>query len=447
MPQGLVNATATFMRLMNLVLSGLQFEQCVCYLDDILIFADSLDSHFVRLEEVLKRLLQAGLKIRPDKCELLQRKVRFLGYVVQESGISVDPSKTDVVKNWPVPRNVSEVSSFTGFCNYYSRLLPQYTKTIQPLYDLTKKNASFVWSDDCQQAFDKLKCMLTESPIVGFPKGSGEFILDTDACDRSIGAVVSQMQDGVEVVICYGSRTLSKPEINYTTTRKELLAIIFFMSYFKQYLLGKKFLVRTDHSALSYLQRAPNLMGQQARWQEKLGDFSFDIIHRSGAKHGNADGCSRIPCSEGSVTGPQVDDLCAHVLDLDEKEPEESELFIQGWDWGTLQRTDPDLGDVYAAFQLNPTERPNKKLILGWSDDGKILSTFWSSLCMRNGVLYRDHSLSNGKILCQVVVPKSLRNEVCRLAHCGITGGHLGEDRTREQLKRRCYFPGWSPNF
>ena len=127
---------------------------------------------------------------------------------------------------------MSEVRSFTGFCQYYSRLLPFYAKTAQPLYDLTKKNASFVWSDDCQQAFDKLKGLLTEAPIVGVPRGSGEFILDTDACDRSIGAVVSQMQDGVETVICYGSRTLSKPEINYTTTRRELLAVTYFMTYF-----------------------------------------------------------------------------------------------------------------------------------------------------------------------------------------------------------------------
>ena len=442
MPQGLINATATFMRLMNLVLSGLQFEQCVCYLDDILIFSDSLESHFERLEEVLKRLLRAGLKIHPDKCELLQQKVKFLGYVIQKSGISVDPSKTDVVKNWPAPKNVSEVRSFTGFCNYYSRLLPQYAKTAQPLYDLTKKNASFVWSDECQRAFDKLKCMLTEAPIVGVPRGSGEFILDTDACDRSIGAVVSQMQDGVETVICYGSRTLSKPEINYTTTRKELLAVVFFMSYFKQYLLGRKFLVRTDHSALSYLQRAPNLMGQQARWQEKLGNFSFDIVYRSGVRHGNADGCSRIPCSEGRSCCPQVDDLCAHIFGDDGGGSDDSELYIQGWDWETLQKTDPDLGEVYAAFQLNSLERPSKKVTLGWSDDGKVLSTFWSSLCMRNCVLYRDHSLPNGQILHQILIPKSLRNEVCRLAHCGRTGGHLGEDRTREQLKRRCYFPG-----
>ena len=105
---------------------------------------------------------------------------------------------------------------------------------------------------------------------------------------------------------------------------------------------------------------------------------------------------------------------------------------------------DPDLGEIYAAFQLNPTERPSKKVTLGWSEDGKILSTFWSSLCMKNGVLYRDHSLSNGQVLHQIIVPKSLRNDVCRLALCGITWGHLGEDKTREQLKRRCYFPGWS---
>ena len=105
--------------------------------------------------------------------------------------------------------------------------------------------------------------------------------------------------------------------------------------------------------------------------------------------------------------------------------------LFRGGDWENLQKTDPDLGEVYAAFQRTPNERPNKKMILGWSDDGKILSTFWSSLCIRNGVLHREHSLPKGRILHQVIVPKSLRNEVCRLAHCGITGGHLGEDRTR----------------
>ena len=444
MAQGLLNATATFMRLMNLVLSGLQFEQVVCYLDDILVFADSLETHFSRLEEVLKRLQQAGLKIRPDKCELLQRKVRFLGYVVQGSGISVDPAKTEVVKNWPAPRNVSEVRSFTGFCQYYSRMLFQYARTAQPLYDLTRKNVPFVWSVECQQAFDKLKSMLIEAPIVGFPRESGEFILDTDACDKSIGAVLSQMQDGIEVVICYGSKVLSRAETNYTVTRRELLAIVFFMERFRQYLLGAKFLVRTDHSALSYLQRAPNLMGQQARWQEKLSCFTFDIVHRSGAKHGNADGVSRIPCSENDVSDSHSSDLCAHIHDLGGDESGCSELFIQGWDWASLQKSDPDLEEVYEAFKLSPDERPCKNVILGWSEEGKILSTFWSSLCLKNDVLYRDHPQPDGRILHQVIVPKSLRTDVCRLAHCGITGGHLGEDRTREQLKRRCYFPGWS---
>ena len=146
-------------------------------------------------------------------------------------------------------------------------------------------------------------------------------------------------------------------------------------------------MVRTDHSALSYLQRAPNLMGQQARCQEKLGNFSFDIVYRKGTQHGNADGCSRIPCSDDRERDHQGVDLCAHIFDNDGVEPEDSELYIQGWDWETLQRMDPDLGEVYTAFQLNPTERPSKKVTLGWSEDGKILSTFWSSLCMENGIL------------------------------------------------------------
>ena len=255
MPFGLCNAPATFQRLMDSVLAGLQWSACLVYIDDIIIMGKSFDDHMRNLQTVFERLRQAGLKLHPGKCQFLQQKVYFLGHVVSADGLLPDPNKTSKVKDWPTPGTVQEVQQFLGLANYYRRFIHNFAVIAKPLHHLTEKHTKFQWNHDCQNAFTALKTCLTSAPILALPDWSRPFVLDTDASDAGIGAVLSQIhQDGREYVIAYASRTLNRAERNYCATRKELLAVVTFMKHFRQYLVGHNFTVRTDHAALTWLQ-------------------------------------------------------------------------------------------------------------------------------------------------------------------------------------------------
>jgi len=244
MPFGLCNAGSTFQRLMDVVMSGLHLDVCLVYLDDIILFSRTVEEHLERLVRVLGRLRTAGLKLKPEKCSLIQRSVSFLGHVVSGDGIATDPQKVKIVTDWPVPNSVKEVRSFLALAGYYRRFVKGYANIAAPLHALTKKNQSFVWNEKTQKAFESLKEALTTPPILAMSEDNGEFVLDTDASDQTIGAVLSQVQDGTEKVIAYASRSLDKREINYCITRKELLSIVYSLKYFKQYLMGRRFKIR-----------------------------------------------------------------------------------------------------------------------------------------------------------------------------------------------------------
>jgi len=263
-PFGLCNAGSTFQRVMDLALNGLNFNMCLVYLDDIIVFSATVEEHMVRLRKIFDRLRAANLKLKSSKCSLMRAEVQFLGHVVSGEGVATDPAKIEVVRDWPAPTEVKEVRSFLGLASYYRRFVPTFAEIAAPLQSLTQKNKTFNWSPECDRAFVRLKYALMSSPILAMPNDTEPFLLDTDACDVSIGAVLSQVQGGVERVIAYASRSLSKSERNYCVTRKELLAIVCFTKTFSQYLLGRQFVVRTDHSALQWLRTTPEPIGQQA---------------------------------------------------------------------------------------------------------------------------------------------------------------------------------------
>jgi hypothetical protein len=296
MPFGLCNAGATFQRLMDVIMSGLTFEVCLIYLDDVIVFSSTLEEHFVRLKLVLERLQQAGLKLKPSKCSLLQRSVEFLGHVVSEGNVGVNPAKIRDVEEWPTPVSLKEVRGFVGLCSYYRRFVKDFGKIAAPLTSLSEKGRKFVWTEECQQAFKTLKGLLTSAPLLAMPNDTDTFILDTDASQYAIGAVLSQIQSDGERPVAYASRKLSRAEVNYCVTRKELLAVVYFLKYFHHYLMGRRFRVRTDHAALQWLRRIPEPVGQQARWIGYMEEFDFEILHRAGSRHGNADSMSRRPC-------------------------------------------------------------------------------------------------------------------------------------------------------
>ncbi|KAM6975889.1 retrovirus-related Pol polyprotein from transposon 412 [Tautogolabrus adspersus] len=312
MPFGLCNAPATFQRLMDRVLVGLQWETCLVYLDDIVVLGRDSTQMLERLGQVFNRLRGANLKLKPSKCCLFREQVAYLGHIVSANGVTTDPKKIQQVQDWPTPRNVSEVRQFVGLASYYRRFVADFATIAKPLHELTKKYARFHWTEECQEAFTELKGRLTAAPILGYPLDKGELLFDTDASDCGIGAVLSQVQGDEERVLAYGSRRLSSTEQNYCTTRRELLAVVEFASHFRQYLLGRPFTVRTDHSSLRWLTRLKEPEGQLARWLEKLAEYDFRVIHRPGKNHQNADALSRKPCRETcpcTVTDPSLSNL------------------------------------------------------------------------------------------------------------------------------------------
>ena len=300
MPMGLCNGPSTFERAMELILSGLQWRTLLVYLDDIIIFATSAQEMMLRMDEVFSRLSQAGLKLKADKCHLFQEQVRFLGHTVSKNGIGPDPEKVQAIHEWPRPRNVTDVRAFLGLCSYYRRYIRGFSEKARPLFKLLEAGEVFQWTSECESAFQNLKGVLSGNEVLAYPRDEGLYILDTDASNVGIGATISQMQwcdltqRLEERPIAYASKTLTKSQRRYCVTRRELMAVVTFMQQFRHYLLGRKFLVRTDHSALRWVMSFKEPQDQMARWMEILSQFDFEIEHRPGKKHGNADALSRV---------------------------------------------------------------------------------------------------------------------------------------------------------
>jgi hypothetical protein len=298
MPFGLCNAPSTFERLMENLMTGLQWESLLVYLDDVIVIGKTIEEELCRLKEVFRRLRKANLKLKPKKCVLFQKRVLYLGHVVTRDGIATDPEKIRVIQEWPPPTCLKDVRAFLGLASYYRRYVKDFSDIARPLNDLTRKNVVFNWTDKCEEAFHDLKQRLMTSPILAYPEHSGKFILDTDASAYGIGAVLSQEQNGKERAIAYASRTLTRAQRNYCVTRRELLAVVFFVRYFRPYLYGRHFTIRTDHGSLRWLINFRNPEGQVARWLQILGEYDYEIIHRPGKSHQNADSLSRRPCSQ-----------------------------------------------------------------------------------------------------------------------------------------------------
>ncbi len=225
-PFGLCNAPGTFQRLMNELFKEELYQTVLIFLDDVLSYSKTEEEHLAQLKYVFEMLRQANLKLKPKKCRFFQTQVSYLGHIISESGAAPDPGKVAAVQDWPQPKTVTDVRSFIGFCSYYRRFVKDFAQHARPLHELTKKNARFDWNEECQRAFERLKLELMTAPVLKFPDFNSPFIVDTDASNTSLGAVLSNVIDGVEQPLVYASRVLSKTESNYSTTKREALAVV-----------------------------------------------------------------------------------------------------------------------------------------------------------------------------------------------------------------------------
>ena len=293
MPFGLANAPATFGRMMAQILGDITYTKCLVYLDDVIVFGATWPEILQNLRDVFVRLEKAGLRLKPTKCFLFRERVQYLGHIVSSKGVSPDPNKVAAVLDWHVPSTLKELRAFLGLAGYYRRFVEDFSRLADPLYELTKKGQPFTWSPRQQASFEQLKKALTSPPVLSYPTREGLFVLDTDASNVSIGAVLSQVQGGEERVIAYASKRLSDVERRYCTTKRELFAVIYAVRWFRSYLIGRHFVIRTDHSALRWLKSYREGDDTMTRWNYMLDEYDFDIIHRKGAKHCNADALSR----------------------------------------------------------------------------------------------------------------------------------------------------------
>lgn len=296
MPFGLCNATATFQRMMEMVLGELVFHGVLVYVDDIIVYGTDLDQCKERTKEVLRRLSTAKLTIAPKKCKFFATSVKVLGHLVDCKGIHTDPEKIEAVREWKTPLNKKELRGFLGLCSYYRKFVKDHAKIVAPLNTLTGENTKWEWHEEHEAAFRAMKSLLCSPNVIRPFDPAKPILLDIDASNSAVGAVLAQESEEGEHPVAFFSKCLSKAEQNYCTTRKELLGLIMSLEHFKHYVQSSPTHVRTDHSALLWLKSFKDPCPLLARWMERLANFNFTIAHRPGSKHHNADALSRRPC-------------------------------------------------------------------------------------------------------------------------------------------------------
>ncbi|WVZ85090.1 hypothetical protein U9M48_032047 [Paspalum notatum var. saurae] len=286
---GLTNAPAFFMYMMNSVFMNELDKFVVVFIDDILIYSKSEKEHEEHLKIVLTRLREHKLYVKFSKCAFWLKEVSFLGHILSEKGVAVDPSKVKDVLNWKQPETVTEIRSFLGLAGYYRRFIKDFSKTAKPMTSLTKKNAKYLWSSNCEEAFQTLKKLLTSAPVLAQPDVTKPFDVYCDASGNGLGCVL--MQEGR--VIAYASRQLRKHEANYPTHDLELAAVVHALKIWRHYLLGNTCHIYTDHKSLKYILTQPELNMRQRRWLELIKDYDLEIHYHPGKANVVADALSR----------------------------------------------------------------------------------------------------------------------------------------------------------
>jgi hypothetical protein len=292
MPFGLKNATSTFARTMSEIFKDLGNSFLKIFVDDLNVHSVEWQAHLQHLEAVLSTLREVNLKLNPNKCCFAAASVVFLGHVVSKGGTRPDPGKIDAVREFPAPITVVSVRSFLGLTGYYRRFIRGYARLAGPLFELTRKDVDFIWSEDCQKAFDAMKRALIGAPILLRSNFKEPFFLDVDWLTKGVGAILPQKEGRLEKVIAYASKALIVAQKKFHPMEGECYTLSWGILHFKQYLHRTHFTLRTDHKPLEWLVTVSDANGRRGKWIDLLQDYSFKIVHRPGARHANVDALS-----------------------------------------------------------------------------------------------------------------------------------------------------------
>jgi hypothetical protein len=294
MPFGLCFAPATFQRCMMSIFSNMVDKFIEVFMDDFSIFGSNFDECHHHLKSVLKRCEECNLVLNREKCHFMVQQDIVLGHSISNKGIEVDKARIDIISKLPPPMTTKGVRSFLGHAGFYRRFIKDFSKISRPLCALLAKNTKFEWSNECMEAFNTLKKLLTSAPIIMAPDWSLPFELMCDASDFALGAILGQRINKVPRAIYYTSRTLNDAQLNYSTTEKELLVIIFALEKFRSYMIDSKVILFINHAALRYLFGKKDAKPRLTRWVLLLKEFDLEIRDKKGNENVVADHLSRL---------------------------------------------------------------------------------------------------------------------------------------------------------
>ena len=466
MPFGPKNSGAVYARFIENLLRKLNLNSVQAYLDDVLIHTGTLEEHLDVLEKVLELHEYGNLKLRPHKCKIIQKKVDYLGYEVSENGVAMRKEYVDKILEWPRPETNKELQTFLGFLSYYRQFIADFSKLTSDMNGQKKKD-KLEWTEQMSNDFEELKNQFRHAPIRGYPRYDlpEPFILTTDWSKKAVGGVLSQVQDGAERMIACVGRKCTKHEANYASVKGELAALVFAVRKFEHLLRYRKFIVKTDSSALKYLKTLKTPTGLWFRWAEELGSYDFDVEHKPGIQNKNADAISRrddLPEPTYEEIQEQENEYMQNLkeiateVDLEQRRQDaraaerstrirnmhQQAMELTKEELVRMQQEDPVLQEVRAWVMDN--RKPDKRELRGREEAIKVYHRYFESLKMDQDILYFTMKLNDmaGMTAHRVAVPLDKAELVFAHSHSHPTAGHFGAVATVKRARRYFYYPG-----
>ncbi|KAK1406558.1 hypothetical protein QVD17_41984 [Tagetes erecta] len=410
MPFGLCNAPATFQRCMVAIFHDMIKDSMEVFMDDFSVFGSSFDHCLRNLERMLARCEETNLVLNWEKCHFMVREGIVLGHRISQAGIEVDRAKVDAISKLPPPTSVKSIRSFLGHAGFYRRFIKDFSKIARPMTKLLEKDAPFAFDESCVRAFEVLKDKLVNAPIMVAPDWTLPFELMCDASDYAVGAVLGQRKDKHFHPIYYASRTLNDAQEHYTTTEKELLAVVFAFDKFRSYLVLSKTIVYTDHAAIRYLFSKKDAKPRLIRWILLLQEFDIEIRDKKGAENVAADHLSRLE-------GPENVDKAG--VSIDDRFPFESLMVVRAQDDGFPWFADYANYLVDGSLVKGMTYQQKKKFF------ADVKHYLWE-----DPYLFR---IGADQVIRRCVFGEESRN-ILRHCHEGPTGGHYGASYTAKKV-------------
>jgi hypothetical protein len=470
MPFGLCNAPATFQRVMNTILREGLDRFVLVFLDDILIYSKTRDEHIQHIREVLERLRSEKLFGKLKKCDFFRTEVEYLGFDVGAEGIKPSLSKVQAILDWPTPENVTDVRSFLGLCSFYRKFIRWFSELAAPMTDLTKKDRKFVWDDEADKSFNRLKTAMVTAPVLQLPDFDREFVVTTDASEVSVGGILQQNFGSGLQPVCYESRKLNPAETRYSAYERELLGITWAVGKWRHYLASRHFLIQTDHDSLKNLPNQPAVNRRVWKWVQVLQGYDCDIVHIPG-KDNPADFLTRRSIKEmRSMVDVRAEEESL-VQRLRLHEGDKGDEGIQKKLDEIFKKSSPE-GAVVAAIggrnsfhsllmtstRVTLEEDLRTAIRDGYRDDhrwAEILDQLASAQHHRTRIGNRDYRLSHGFIEIKlkedgedrqpwrIVVPdvEEARRKIMEEIHTVPYAGHLGYHKTLKKLQQNFYWP------